>query len=291
MKLTRFRSCWGVEPGLQLQNWKQIFPQWKAKGYNGIEVDIFLLQKEEEFYQLKSLCDEVGFQIVPMVKSSWLDYVNPRPPGLTPKDHLETYRQQLELARILDPVKINAHSGADHWTREQSVEFYKGTFQIESELGLTGKVSHETHRNRSLFNPYVTEYILEQVPNLRLTADISHWVVVCERVLNGGPEDRALLAKIIPHVHHVHARMGTIQSSQCPEPLNPIFAEERAFFEWFWLKIIDHYQKQGNESLSFVPEYGPFPYHPFNSSKSYGDVADEEGIRLQSLFNASIAKE
>lgn len=46
------------------------------------------------------------------VKSSWLDYVNPRPPGLTPKDHLETYRQQLELARILDPVKINAHSGA-----------------------------------------------------------------------------------------------------------------------------------------------------------------------------------
>lgn len=291
MKLSRFRSCWGVEPGPQLQNWKEIFPQWKAKGYDGIEVDIFLLQKEEEFYQLKSLCDELNFHIVPMVKSSWLDYVNPRPPGLTPKDHLKTYRQQLELARKLDPLKINAHSGADHWTREQSVEFYKGTFQVESELGLTGKVSHETHRNRSLFNPYVTEYILEHVPNLRLTADISHWVVVCERVLNGGPEDLALLDKIIPHVHHVHARMGTIQSSQCPEPLNPVFAEERAFFEWFWLKIIDHYQKQGNESLSFVPEYGPFPYHPFNSSKPYGTVADEEGIRLQSLFNASIAKQ
>ncbi len=28
----------------------------------------------------------------------------------------------------------------------------------------------------------------------------------------------------------------------------------------------------------------PFPYHPIGSSKTHGQVADEEGVRLQNLF-------
>lgn len=28
----------------------------------------------------------------------------------------------------------------------------------------------------------------------------------------------------------------------------------------------------------------PFPYHPIGSAKTHGQVADEEGVRLQSLF-------
>lgn len=35
-----------------------------------------------------------------------------------------------------------------------------------------------------------------------LTADISHHVVCCERLLDGNEEDRALYAKIIPHASH-----------------------------------------------------------------------------------------
>ncbi|XRM47115.1 hypothetical protein ABZX51_010116 [Aspergillus tubingensis] len=74
-------------------------------------------------------------------------------------------------------------------------------------------------------------FILQRVPELRVTADISHWVVVCERLLDQGEEDREILDRLIPHVRHIHARMGTTQSSQCPEPLNPAFGAERQFFE------------------------------------------------------------
>lgn len=52
----------------------------------------------------------------------------------------------------------------DAWDVEESIKFYKGTLQIDEELGLAGRVTHETHRNRSLFTPYATQRILEAVP-------------------------------------------------------------------------------------------------------------------------------
>lgn len=47
---------------------------------------------------------------------------------------------------------------------EESVKFFRGTLVVDAEEGLTGKVSHETHRNRSFFSPNSTAKILEQVP-------------------------------------------------------------------------------------------------------------------------------
>jgi hypothetical protein len=52
----------------------------------------------------------------------------------------------------------------DAWDIEESIKFYQGTLQVDAELGLTGRVTHESHRNRSLFTPYATQQILEAVP-------------------------------------------------------------------------------------------------------------------------------
>lgn len=52
----------------------------------------------------------------------------------------------------------------DLWDIEESVKFYRGTLAVDKELGLSGRVYHETHRNRSLFNPYSTHAILKAVP-------------------------------------------------------------------------------------------------------------------------------
>lgn len=53
---------------------------------------------------------------------------------------------------------------SDYWTVDESVYFYQKTLEIDQELGLTGLVSHETHRNRALFTPYATKQILLKVP-------------------------------------------------------------------------------------------------------------------------------
>ncbi|KAL4994139.1 hypothetical protein BDV10DRAFT_199046 [Aspergillus recurvatus] len=288
--ISRFRSLWGVEPGPQQSEWKQKFIEWKAHGYAGIEID-FAGMSSEELQLLRSICDEVGLETSVTLFSSWPKYVGRRPPGLTPDDHAEFFRSQLRLASILKPVRVNAQSGADHFSWDDSVAFYKKALQVEKEEGFHGRVCHETHRNRSLFNPYAADYILQKVPELIITADISHWVVVSERLLDNNEEDQEILKRVIPRVGHIHTRMGTTQASQCPEPLSPAFAEERAFFEKFWLDIVKHkHQIDPNCRLTFVPEYGPFPYHPIGTAQSYGNLADSEGARLEKLFKSAVGQ-
>ncbi|KAF0318588.1 hypothetical protein GQ607_014139 [Colletotrichum asianum] len=287
--ITRFRTTWGIPPGDNFATWRQLFPELKAKGYTGVEID-YRAVKTEDLPELRKLLDESGLQFIAQIMSSWPGYEGPRPPGLTPKDHLDFYRKQLERAKILKPVKVNAQSGSDIWTPDQSVEFYQGTFKIDEELGFAGKVTHETHRNRSLYHPYVAKYVLDRVPNLRITADISHWAVVGERLLDVSEEDIAVLESVIPHVHHIHARIGTTQSSQCPDPSNPIYNDEREFFEKLWVKIVQNAVKTRGDDfqVTFTPEYGPYPYHPHFGPRIYTEVADTEGVRLEKLFHAAL---
>ncbi|GAB1192969.1 hypothetical protein APSETT444_002170 [Aspergillus pseudonomiae] len=177
----------------------------------------------------------------------------PKPVGLTPTDHLTNYRAQLEIAKTLKPFKINAHSGevrdgidhedSDGWSIDQSVEFFTGTLAIDAELGLAGMLNTQ---GKSANND----------PSLQVTADFSHFVVVCERLLDQGEEDKELLRTIIPRVTHIHARIGTTQSSQCPDPTNDVFTEERRFFENSWKQIIQSIVRQTSSPVTFVPEYG-----------------------------------
>ncbi|KAF2009230.1 hypothetical protein BU24DRAFT_468211 [Aaosphaeria arxii CBS 175.79] len=292
MRLQRFRSLWGIEPGPNLEDWKPLLPKLKAHGYAGVEVNMEVILQDSDLRLFKSLCEESGLQISALIFSSWPRYTGPRPTGLIPTLHLKRYREQLIRAAVLNPIMINAQSGADYWTVDQSIEFFKGTLETDDELGMTGKVCHETHRNRSLFNPYTTASVLEAVPNLRITGDFSHWVLVCERILDLGEEDKELMERAIPHVYHIHARIGSIQSSQCSDPTNPSFTTEREFFERTWKRVISARAAadSGKEEtvLTFVPEYGPFPYHPIESKVSFEAVADSEGQRLEGVFQAHL---
>lgn len=47
---------------------------------------------------------------------------------------------------------------------EDSVAFFAGTLEVDAELGVVGMVCHETHRNRSCFNPAITADIVARVP-------------------------------------------------------------------------------------------------------------------------------
>ncbi|KAF5009931.1 hypothetical protein FDECE_3873 [Fusarium decemcellulare] len=284
--IKRFRTVWGIDSGEKFENWIPWFPDLKKQGYAGVEVDI-TDRSADNLRQLRKIADDAGLEMTALIHTAWAGYVGARPKGLTPDIHLDIYRKNLELASILRPVRINAQSGADYWSWDESVYFYKKTLEIDQELGLTGTVCHETHRNRSLVTPYAFKYVLERVPNLQVTADISHWVVCCERLLDLGEEDKEILDLLIPRVFHIHSRIGTTQSSQCPEPEDPIFKEEREFFERLWLRIVKARSKD-SDVITFVPEYGPFPYHPYGSIRTHGQVADSEGARLQKLFEDSL---
>ncbi|KAH6676881.1 hypothetical protein F5X68DRAFT_235056 [Plectosphaerella plurivora] len=286
-KAMRFRSTWGIDPTPGYENYKTWLPELKKLGYAGIEVNLFYL---DDLKLLREICDEHNLEITVLILSADPTVNRFKAPGSTPQGHLLFYRSQLQRSRILRPYKIVAPSGSDAWTIDQSLEFYRGSLKVDRELGLEGKVCHETHRSRALFNPYVTAQILTAVPEIRITADISHWVLVCERLLDETDEDIRLWDQICPHVHHIHSRIGTTQSPQCPDPTHPTFEAERTSFENVWRRMVRaQRQVHGPEYLvTYVPEYGPFPYHPDGSTRDFSEVADTEGVRHKALFEEAM---
>ncbi|KAF3077233.1 hypothetical protein CFAM422_000745 [Trichoderma lentiforme] len=286
MRILCLRSVWGVDPGHHLSNWAGWFPELKDKGYHGVEVKVNMLEQENDYERLRQICDQLELKISVLAQTSPAPSIVPRQPGLDAEKHLARYREIIQRVKPLRPIVITFQSGQDDWNIEESIKFYEGTIEIDRELGVSGFVCHETHRSRSLFSPWVTRLILEAVPELRLTADFSHWMVVGERLLDDGEDDRTTMEAIVPHVSHIHTRVGTTQATQCPAPTHPDFEQERLCYERLWLSILKcQFEKNDPDAvITFVPEYGPFPYHPFGSIKAYGDVADEEAQRLQGVF-------
>ncbi|KAM0750880.1 hypothetical protein T439DRAFT_356614 [Meredithblackwellia eburnea MCA 4105] len=281
MELRGFCSGWGVEP----KDFDAWFAHVKQEGYYGVEFNPAFLSNDELDSVRRNL-QKNDLAIIVQLFSSWPNYHGPRPLGLRAADHLERYREQVAFAKSFNPVLINIQSGSDVWSIEENVEFFRGTLSIDKELGVEGLVCHETHRNRGFHNPYVSVEILNRLPGLKLTADFSHWTVSCERFLDQNEEDWALMERVFPHVHHIHTRIGTTQASQCSEPEDSIYAPERAFFEKCWNRVVKlRCSEDGGKGwLSFVPEYGPYPYHPLGSPRTHSEVANTEHRRLRRLL-------
>ncbi len=193
--------------------------------------------------------------------------------GASLETHLSTFMRQADAAMELDPLFLTVIGGSDAWPISKSVEFFGSVISIASRLGVT--VSFETHRSRSLFNPWATRDIILQLPKIKLTCDFSHWCVVAERlVLDSEPEILALCAK---HAHHVHARVGYDQGPQVPHPAAPEYRAAMDAHDRWWAVIWDAHASQQREFTTMTPEFGPDGYlHTLPYTKA--PVADLDNI-------------
>lgn len=96
------------------------------------------------------------------------------------EDHVKSFSQLLELSKIAGVIFCNSHSGHDSWSLEESLQFFREAEKIAHQAGVV--VTHETHRRRALFSPWRSTEIMSALPELRITADLSHWAVVAERI-------------------------------------------------------------------------------------------------------------
>lgn len=255
MKLEAFGHLWGLDHVPREVAMLRIAEQ----GYRGVEV---VLQREPGLARLHAAAADAGLAIKPLLQLS----------GGTPGEQLAEYRHLLELAARFDPAGITVHGGRDRWPLDVAIDFYRDVVALEAELGVP--VGHETHRGRPLHAPWSTAAILEAVPELRLTCDFSHWVVVGERLLEDQAEAIALAAS---RAVHVHARVGYAQGPQVPDPRAPEWADEVAAHERWWQLVWGAQARAGIVASTFTPEYGPPPYL---HTLPYGDVpvADLQAI-------------
>lgn len=204
--------------------------------------------------------------------------------GSDPAEQQEEVRQDLADLADLGLRSVIMHSGRDFWGIEQAVAFYRGIRPIEESAGIS--VAHETHRGRTFGTPWATAKVLDEIPELSLCCDFSHWVLVCERV---PVELEDWFERAADRCVHLHARLGSPQAPQVSVPGDPRHDEYRSAFERWWRLIWDRQRGRGLEIASATPEYGPPPYQPLPATDSDPDrelrqACDWQAQRLRELF-------
>jgi len=169
----------------------------------------------------------------------------------------EDIRPSLEKSAPYSPDLYVSHSGRDRMTFEEGCAFFEEALKLEKEFGVP--IGHETHRHRLFFSPWDTAKYLREFPDLRITADFSHWCVVCESML-GDMED--FLEFAMERTIHIHSRVGHIEGPQVPHPGAPEYAECLEAHEKWWDTIRDLRRSDGAKRLTVTSEFGPPPYLP-----------------------------
>jgi hypothetical protein len=243
MKLLLVRHLWGVDLthglGAHLGRWREV-------GYQAIEASRRTVPDAGE---LKRLLKSEGFQWIPQVFSNMFEG------GGSVAAHLRTLQEQIEECVDAEPLFFNAHTGSDAWTLNEAEDFYGAVGDLETKLDVI--CSHETHRSRYFGNPWNTYRLIKRIPDIRLTADFSHWVCVAERLL---ADAAPLLSTIFPHCHHLHARVGYEEGPQVSDPRAPEWQGHLQVHERWWDAIWSAQRLAGASITTLTPEFGPPPY-------------------------------
>lgn len=174
--------------------------------------------------------------------------------------------------RTVDELKpIIAHVrelGADHINLQPDVRPYhvadcipylEGWRRIGAEAGIP--VHIETHRDRMTTDMHFTLHLLDCFPDLRLTGDISHYVVGREFAWPVEEEHHVLMRRILDNCWGFHGRVASREQVQ----IQLGFAQHQGWVDLFmgwWEYGFRSWRRRApsDATLTFLCELGPAPY-------------------------------
>ena len=216
-----------------------------AAGFDGIEMSLPLDAAARQDWTSRIAGAGLG-----LIAQQWETVFHPQFDA-----HKQALAELLRNACAARPLLVNSHTGKDFYTQAQNLELIALADAVSQEHGVA--IVHEIHRSRFSGHPMLLLPYLAARPGLALTADLSHWCCACESLLEDQP---ATLAATLPHVRHIHARVGHAQGPQVADFRAPEAAEAlQAHLQW-WDRIVELRRAAGAEVLTMTPEFGPAPY-------------------------------
>ena len=245
MELKLFKTLWGhttsVAEGALLA---------READFHGIEAPA--PEHEDEFEKLAQALATHQLDYICEICTTG-SYVPDR--QATPEQHLADLDRKISRGKALAPRFFNVMAGCDAWPLDVQVDFFRRARSTADRHGVT--CSFETHRGRSFFNPWVTRDVLRQIPELIITCDFSHWVVVCERLMDS---EWDVITEVAQRAHHIHGRVGYDQGPQVPHPAAPEYTAALASHERCWQEIWRAQRTRGYSTTTLTPEFGPDGY-------------------------------
>jgi sugar phosphate isomerase/epimerase len=231
MELKQFKALWGMEG-----TYAEQLARASEAGYAGVEAPAPAAAQAEEF---AALLDKYRLGYIAQVFA----------------DGAADFGEQVKAAAGFKPLKIVSHSARDCMTEAEQDRFFAAALETEARYGIP--IGHETHRHRAMFTPWTTARLLNKFPELRITADFSHWTNVCESHLDDQKEN---LAIAIARAIHIHGRIGYPEGPQVPHPGAPEYRSELELFLGWWKDILARQAAEGAAFATFTSEFGPPGY-------------------------------
>jgi len=245
MRLQVFKTLWGFGG-----DYAEAGQQALAAGFDGIEAAVPQHASDQERLAIELEDHDLSYIAEICTAGS---YVPDRRAGVA--DHLASLEASLRDCARLRPLFVNCIGGCDAWPLSNHLAFFQGAMELADRCGID--ISFETHRSRSLFNPWITRQLVELLPAMQLTCDLSHWCVVCERLID---TELDVIEAIAANARHIHARVGYDQGPQVPHPAAPEYAHCLAAHQNWWESIWTVQRRRGFTITTLTPEFGPDGY-------------------------------
>jgi hypothetical protein len=168
-------------------------------------------------------------------------------------------RPLLEMARDMNAVFVNAIGQVMPLTVDEGVAVVEQWRSDAADVGVD--LLFETHRDCTLNDLYYTLQLLDQLPDLRLCADLSHYVIDREMRLPLSDRDRAFMSRILANSECFQGRVANREQVQ----IQLDFPQHRDWVEQFrawWEEGIRGWRARSapDATLVFLCELGPPPY-------------------------------
>jgi sugar phosphate isomerase/epimerase len=217
----------------------------RAKGSGFDATEIYLGALNETPAEIATLHEHYGLRLIGQILTQGQSY----------QDHVTSLEDQFAFASQCNVAFVNSQTSRDIFSFDENLHVLRRATELSSASGIP--ILIETHRGRPTYSAIETRKYLDALPELRLTADFSHWMVVHESDLADQPENLDLA---ITHSGYIHARVGYAEGPQIPDPRAPEWKHAVDTHLKLWQRIVDVHKRAGNETLYITPEFGPPTY-------------------------------
>jgi hypothetical protein len=244
-KLEIYQSLWAMEirqPNIAERSMTENFQMIADAGYHGVCIDPSVA--EIPYYA------EVG----PLCKQHNLGcMVNAFPYTLDDMQFI------LEFAKELDACMVNVIGGVMPVYASDAVPVIKRWRDDAERIGVP--MLFETHRDSLLNDLFYTLQVLDAVPDLRLCADLSHFVVDREMRIPLSDTDTAYIQRILEHSDMFQGRIANREQVQVQIGF-PQHQEWVETFKSWWKRGMRLWRERSADdaTLRFLCELGPPPY-------------------------------
>lgn len=195
-------------------------------------------------------------------------------------------RALLQLSKDMDATTFSIIGTVYPETVKEAVLIVRRWLDIAAEMDVP--VLFETHRDCLTNDMFFTLELMEAIPEMRLCADFSHYVVGRELALPLSPQMQRLFTKLIERSDCFQGRVASREQIQVPLGF-PQHAEWVELFKGWWAESFRSWRQRHRETqtddktdLIFLCELGP-PHYAITDKDGY-ELSDrwEEALQIKS---------